>query len=215
MGIIFDIIIVAIIALNIYSCYKKGLVNLAVGMIAFIAAVILATILYKPVSNLIIENTNFDETIENAIIEKFSAETPDGQPVDVQYVGIWSYLENYIGETVNEKQNEIVADTAETLAVKVINLVVIIAIYLVVRVALFALTFVADIITSLPILKQIDDVGGILYGVIKAGIIVYVVLAIIFFIIGITANTTISSAIDSSFITKFFYDNNILLNLVF
>jgi len=215
MGIIIDIIIVAIIALNIYTCYKKGLVNLAVGMIAFIAAIILAMILYKPVSNVIMENTDLDETIENVIIEKFSAETPDGQPVDVQYVSIWSYLENYIGEAVSETQNEIVADTAQTLSVKVINLIAIIVIYLVVRVALFALTFVADAITSLPILKQLDDVGGILYGVVKALIIVYVVLAILFFVVGLTANTTISSAVDSSFITKFFYNNNILLNLVF
>ena len=45
MGIILDVIIVGIIALNVYSCYKKGLVNLAVGLIAFVAAIILAIIL--------------------------------------------------------------------------------------------------------------------------------------------------------------------------
>lgn len=215
MGIILDVIIVAIIALNIYTCYKKGLVNLAVGLIAFIAAIILAIILYRPISNLVIENTKFDENIENVIVENFSAQTPDGEQVEVQYVSVWSYLEKYIGEAVGETQNEIVADTAATLAVKVINLGVIIAIYLVVRVALFALTFVADAITSLPILKQLDDVGGILYGAIKALIIVYVVLAIVFFVVGLTANTTISTAIDSSYVTKFFYNNNVLLNLVF
>jgi len=215
MGIILDVIIVAIIALNIYACYKKGLVNLAVGLVAFIAAIILAIILYRPVSNLVIENTQFDENIENVIIENFSAQTPDGEQVEVQYVSVWSYLEKYIGEAVGETQNELVADTAATLAVKVINLGVIIVIYLVVRVALFALTFIADAITSLPILKQLDDVGGILYGAIKALIIVYVVLAIVFFVVGLTANTTISTAIDSSYVTKFFYNNNILLNLVF
>ena len=215
MGIILDVIIVAILAINVYLCYKKGLVNLAVGLVAFIAAIILAIILYRPVSNLVIENTQFDENIENVIIENFSAQTPDGEQVEVQYVSVWSYLEKYIGEAVGETQNELVADTAATLAVKVINLGVIIVIYLVVRVALFALTFIADAITSLPILKQLDDVGGILYGAIKALIIVYVVLAIVFFVVGLTANTTISTAIDSSYVTKFFYNNNILLNLVF
>ena len=55
MGIIFDVIIVAIIALNVYVCYKKGLVNLAVGLIAVVAAIILSVIFYKPVSNLIME----------------------------------------------------------------------------------------------------------------------------------------------------------------
>ena len=56
MGIIFDVIIVAIIALNAYLCYRKGLVNLAVGLIAFVAALILAVILFtyfigKPVDD--------------------------------------------------------------------------------------------------------------------------------------------------------------------
>ena len=63
MGIILDIILVAIIALNIFICYKKGLVKLAVGLIAVAAAIILALILYKPVSNLIIENTEIDENV--------------------------------------------------------------------------------------------------------------------------------------------------------
>ena len=55
MGIILDVIIVGIIALNIYLCYKKGLVNLAVGLIAVVAAIILSVIFYKPVTNLVIE----------------------------------------------------------------------------------------------------------------------------------------------------------------
>ena len=213
VGIIIDVIIVSILALNVYSSYKKGLVNLAVGLIAFVAAVVLAVVLCKPISNIIIEKTDLDETIQNVIIENFSADTPEG--AQVQYVSIWSYLETYIGEAVGKTQNEIVADTASTLSVKVINVGVMIAIYLIVRVALFALTFVADAITSLPILKQLNEVGGIAYGLVKSLIIIFVVLAIVFFVVGLTANETISTAIDSTYITKFFYNNNVILNILF
>ena len=213
VGIIIDIIVVAIIALNVYLCYRKGLVNLAVGLIAFVAAIILAVVLCQPVSNLIIENTELDETIENVIVEKFSADVPEG--AQVQYNSVWGYLENYIGERAGETQNQIVTDTAKTLSIKIINVGVMIGIYLVVRVALFALTFVADAITSLPILKQLDDVGGILYGLLKAILIIYLVLAIVSLIVSFTASTVISDTIASSYVTKFFYDNNVLLNLVF
>ena len=68
LGIIFDIILVAIIALNVFICYRKGLVKLAVGLIAVIVAIIVSVVLYKPVSNIIIENTEIDENIENTII---------------------------------------------------------------------------------------------------------------------------------------------------
>ena len=44
MGIILDVIIIAIIALNIFLCYRKGLVKLAVGLIAVLAAVILSIV---------------------------------------------------------------------------------------------------------------------------------------------------------------------------
>ena len=91
MGIIFDIIIVAIIALNIFVCYKKGLVKLAVGLIAVLAAVIVSIVLYKPISNAIIKNTDLDEKIENVIIENFSAKTNENE--EVRYVGIIDYLE--------------------------------------------------------------------------------------------------------------------------
>lgn len=82
LGIIFDIILVAIIALNVFICYRKGLVKLAVGLIAVIVAIIVSVVLYKPVSNIIIENTEIDENIENTIIENFSAET-DGKKIQI------------------------------------------------------------------------------------------------------------------------------------
>ena len=213
MGIILDIILVAIIALNIFICYKKGLVKLAVGLIAVAAEIILALILYKPVSNLIIENTEIDENIEQAIINNFSGDTQENE--EVRYVSVLDYLQKYVDDAVNKTQTEIVTQTAGMMAVKIINVVVLIGIFIIVRAVLVLLTFISDIITSLPILKQFNEVGGILYGAIKALLIIYVVLAIVFLIICYTNNSTISEAINSSYITRFFYDHNLLLNIIF
>lgn len=213
MGIIFDIIIVAIFVLNIFVCYKKGLVKLAVGLIAVLASIILALILYKPVSNLIIENTGIDKKIENAIIENFSADTPNGG--EVKYVGVIDYLEKYVDNAINKTQNEIVYESAKTLAVKITNVIVLLAIFFITRIVLILLTFISDVITSLPLIKQFNEVGGVVYGIFKALLIIYIILAIVFFVIFISGNTTISDMISSSYITKFFYEHNILLNIMF
>lgn len=213
MGIILDVIIIAIIALNIFICYRKGLVKLAVGLIAVLVAIVLSLILYKPISNTIIKNTEIDEKIEKIIIENFSAET-DGN-TEVRYVGIIDYLEKYVDDAVNKTQNEIVYATAGTMAVRFINIAVILLIFLVTRIALIVLTFVSDMITSLPILKQFNEVGGILYGIVKALLVIYVILAIVFFIVYITGNTKISEIISNTYITKFFYEHNLLLNILF
>ena len=100
MGIILDVIVIAIFALNIFICYKKGLVRLAVGLIAVLTAIVLSIILYKPISNLVIKNTGLDKKIENVIIENFSAETKDGQ--EVKYVGLIDYLQKYVGSKGNK-----------------------------------------------------------------------------------------------------------------
>ena len=212
LGIIFDIILVAIIALNVFICYRKGLVKLAVGLIAVIVAIIISVLLYKPVSNIIIENTEIDENIENTIIENFSAETDEQEDTDN---GFMKYMEKYVNDSINKTRNQIVLEASNVIATKVINICVFLGIFIVARIVLILLTFIADIIMSLPILKQFNKAGGIIYGLIKALLIIYVILAIIFFIIYVSGNTTLSNAISSSYITKFFYNNNLLLNLIF
>lgn len=206
MGIILDIVIVAIIALSVYSCYKKGLVNLAVGLIAVVAAIILSVIFYKPVTNLVVENTGLDEMIENTLNETFGEQ--------VRFMGLASYLETEADNIVNGTENEAEYVVASVMAEKTVSLIVFIAIFTAVRVALFALTFVADAITSLPILKQLDDVGGILYGLVKALLIIYAVLAVVSVVVSFTASTEIADVISSSYVTKFFYDNNVILNIL-
>lgn len=213
MGIILDLIIVAIIASNIFICYKKGLVKLAVGLVAVLAAIILSVILYKPVSNLIIKNTGIDKKIENVIIENFSSDTQNGG--ETKYVGVIDYLEKYANDAVTKTQNEIVYETAGTMAVKITNVIVLLAIFIIVRAVLVLLTFVSDAITSLPLIKQCNEVGGVIYGIIKAFLIVYIILAIVFLIVLVSGNSTISDMISSSHITKFFYENNLLLKIIF
>ena len=213
MGIILDLVILGIILLNIFICYKKGLVKLAVGLVAVLVSIILALLLYKPVSNLIIEKTEIDNKIENAIIGNFT--TKQDNEVEVDDSGFMKYIEQYVDDTVNKTKNEIVTEAAGTIAVKVINIGVIILIFVVARLILILLTFITDLITELPIIKQFNEIGGVLYGVVKALLIIYVILAIAFFLVYVTGNVTISEAISSSYITKFFYNNNILLNIIF
>ena len=101
------------------------------------------------------------------------------------------------------------------MAVKITNIVVLLAIFIIIRAILLLLTFISDIITSLPLIKQFNEVGGVVYGIIKGLLIVYVILAIVFLIIMISGKGTLSEIISSSYITKFFYNNNILLNMIF
>lgn len=213
MGIVLDIIIAVVILANIYICYQKGIVKLAVGLIAVLVSIVLAIILYKPVSALIINNTQIDDNIEKAIIENFTVNQE--KAVETEDNGIMKYMESYVDDAVNKTKNQIVIEAAGVISTKLINVGVMIGIFIIARVILVAITLMADIITELPILKQFDAIGGILYGVIKSLLIIYAVLAILFFIVYTTGNTAISEAIANSYITKLFYDHNLLLKIIF
>lgn len=162
---------------------------------------------------MIINNTTIDDNIKKTIIENFTVNEEKQEQTEDN--GLMKYMESYVDDAVNKTKNEIIIESAGVIANKVINIGVIIGLFIISRLILIVLTLVADLITELPILKQFNTVGGILYGLIKSLLIIYVVLAIMFFIIYTTGNTTLSDAITNSFITKFFYNNNILLSIIF
>lgn len=89
-----------------------------------------------------------------SILNNFSADTNGNG--EVRYVGILDYLEKYVDDAINKTQNEIVYETAGTMAIKIVNTAVLLGIFLIVRIVLQLLTFVSDIITSLPINKTIQ-----------------------------------------------------------
>ena len=215
MGIVLDIILIAIMATSIFLGYKKGLVKVAVKLCAFLIAVIVTLHLYKPVSNIIIEKTQLDEKIENIIIENGTKELEKSEEKTEEKEDFLSNMQEYVDNTVAETQNEIVESVAKQVSVRLINIIVIVGLFIATRLLLIVLVLISDLITSIPIIKQFNELGGVLYGVIRGLLLVYAILSVVFLIISMTANNNLLTLIESSIITELMYKNNILLNIIF
>ena len=213
MGIILDIIILAIMAISIFLGYKKGLVKVAVKLCAFLIAVVVTLAFYRPVSNIIINNTEVNENIEKIIIENGTKKIEESNQEENQ--NFLDNMQEYVDNTVTQAQNEIVESAAKEISVRLINIVVIVGLFIITRLALIVLVLISDVITSLPIIKQFNKLGGIIYGVVRGLAVIYLVLAIVFLIVSTTANNSIVNTIEGSIITEFMYKNNILLNIIF
>ena len=74
MGIVVDLIIVAVMLLFIFLGYKKGLTGSLIKLLSFVIAIVLAVILYKPVGNVVIENTTIDDNIRTSLNETFGVQ---------------------------------------------------------------------------------------------------------------------------------------------
>lgn len=213
MGIILDIILIAIMAISILFGYKRGLIKVAVKLCAFLIAVIVTLVFFKPVSNIIINNTKLDENIENIIIENGTKELEEGN--EEEQKNLLDNMQEYVDNTVTQAQNEIVESAAKEISIRLINILAIIGLFIITRLILIALVLISDLITNIPVIKQFNKLGGIIYGIIRGLLLIYVMLAIAFLIVSMTANSNILSAIEGSILTKFMYGNNILLNIIF
>ncbi len=205
MAIIFDIVAVGLIALSIFIGYKQGLIKAGIKILSFFIAIIVALILYKPISNIIINNTSIDDNIKNTMIEKI---LPEGSSEDEEVE---------IGDSISSKLLEGASNTIEEIAnsftVKLIEIITILLIFIIVKIALKFISKLTDIITKLPILKQVNKLGGTIYGIIRGFIFVYTILAVVY-LISPLLNNNVRENIDNSFITKALYNNNLILNIL-
>ena len=214
MGIIFDLILILILGSCIFVGYKKGLVNVVFKVFAFLVALIITFILYKPITNLIVNHTQIDETIESVIIENATKEVENTENNANEQVTVNEYVQKYVQNTGTEIQNNLVESVAEPIAYNVVSIGVGIVLFVIARIALILLNFITDTLAELPIIKQCNEIGGIVYGLLKGLLIVYVILAILFFIISVNNSIALNEAIDSSFLTKILYAHNLILNII-
>jgi uncharacterized membrane protein required for colicin V production len=212
MGIILDLIVLAIVILSIILGYKRGLISVVFNLCAFVVSLIITVILYTPISNWVINNTEFDENIKNSIIENGMIEKQETEENDGS---LNTYIQKYVQDGITDTANNAIEQTAGIVAEKVVAIIVAIGLFIVVRIAMILLKFVIGGIANLPIIKQFDKLGGTIYGVIVGFFLVYVLLAVLFFIVSVNNNETILNAINSSIISKILYANNIILNIIF
>lgn len=202
MEIIIDLIVITFILLCVCFGYKKGLVNLGIRMLSFLVAIIITFVLYRPVSMIIINCTQIDESIENVIVEKFDKEkTANEEGQDI----------NFIENT----KNNILVSVAKPLSHNIIYAIVMALLFIISQIILFFISSLSEIVTKLPVINQLNKAGGILYGIILAFFIIYLVLLIISFIAKLNPNSEVEQLIQSTYVTKLLYEYNIFNIFIF
>lgn len=196
---IIDIIILVFILLSAIGGYRKGLVSLGIHLFAFVLALLISFVLYRPIGNIIINTTQVDETIQ-ATIQK-NAET---------MVNTKGFENDLTKSLVESAKNGMLPEVSKELAYNIVYLGTMIVLFLVLRVCLMLVNTVANAISKLPVLDQVNKLGGAAYGVVRGIIITYAVLLIISLGIAINPTTTLAQMINDTYLAKTMMENNIL-----
>lgn len=225
MTIAVDIIILLIMLICIFLGYKKGLLGVAVNILGFFIALIIALVLYTPISNFIINNTQIKPTLQNAIsdtvasyliqedaVEEQEEETDNSSKVMSDYINGFIEQEK---QKIENTEKEIINNVSETVAINIIKIAVGILVFIIAKIGLLFVKVLAEIITKIPVIGDIDKVGGIIYGVLQGLIIIYIVLAVISLIAPTAGDSALLEAINNSYIGKIMYNYNIILKIFF
>ena len=195
---VLDLSMILIIALFTFVGYKQGLVKTAIKILSFFIALVISLSLYKTVTNIIINRTTVDDKIEKKIIAKILPEKYEEK------------LE-LLPDTLAEKGENTINETAIFITEKVLSIIVFILMFLVLKIVLRFVSVLTSLITKLPIIKQIDKTGGIIYGFAKGIIIVITAFAAIA-LISPLIDIKYIQIINNSILGSMLYNHNLLLS---
>lgn len=240
---IMDIIVLAVIVIAGFIGYKNGCVKTVIRLLSFFVAIGLALLFYKPLAVILTENTSIDDWIIEKIVstevtenekQEISEGNIDDDLNDVEATtnetekneveenndllyNILGHLPDIFSENFNF--NEATENAKHELATQVseliMNLLSLIIIYVIVKVALFVAMFIIDGIMKIPVLKQLNEVLGLIVGAIVGVMQLYVAFSVITFISSITDISFVVDSIKASMIARVLFENNLIINLLF
>ena len=126
MGILFDLGILLIIFISTIIGYKVGFIKVAFRLLSFILALVIALVLYKPISNLIIDHTSIPHKIETQISSRLSSE--DKSSTD-------NIVSNYYNNVKNYSTNVM----AHNISITIVNISSVLLVFIITRFLLFFL----------------------------------------------------------------------------
>lgn len=219
---IYDVLIVAVLAFFAVLGWRRGLLlslcGLAVAIVAFLGAGVLADTLDDPVANAI--QPSLASAIQESIGSHMESK-PEGaaaDPIDAlrDMGGLYEWAADALAET-RETMDSVVLGTiqgvarsaAQAIAVQIAHAILFVVAFVALFILLTVLLHVLDLVAKLPGLNFCNGLGGGVIGLIKGGIIV---------LVAVTALMASSfrpdpQTLESSYILRFFVTYNPILAL--
>lgn len=215
MGILIDIITVAIMALFIFIGYKKGLIKVALGLVAIIVSILIALIFYRPTADFIIDNTQLDNVISENIYNKIKdVDFNNITAEEKEKNQILKMADKQIKKAIEESRDNTAQYVSNSLTRTIIEGISLIGLIIILRIALLALNLLSDVVASLPIIKQFNKSGGIIYGIIEGFLVINLIFAILYILNPIVSTIKIEQMVNQTKLSKLIYKNNVIITAI-
>ena len=229
-----DIAIIAILAIGFaIGCYKGFLVSL-LSLVSSIGSWVAAFLGFRPLAALILEKTNFDNTLLY-----FTAGTEKLSDLSVANTDIFALSQERITEIITKSHlpepvenmilnnifGQVFADRGittmsdyfnQTIINLSLSLISFLIIFLAVRVIFAFIIGLVDYVAQLPVLRQFDKLAGGVSGLLQAAVILVILFAAMPILISVVPAETIdlNKYVEASKLAGFFYNHNWIFNIL-
>ncbi len=213
---IVDLIILVLIGVCIFLGAKRGLILSMISALSLVIALLVGYLL-MPVVGGVLQQTllasSTEETVYTYISEAVSSEA--GYEVTLEKSELPDFLKDKVVDILEESQKQETVEKGIRKAAKAVSDLVVkaVSILLVAVITFIVLISVKSIwkgIRKLPVLHQVDTVGGVVFGLCQGVLIVStVMLALSLFVTG-GASNMLMATIQESYVGGFFYSYNFL-----
>ena len=197
-----DIIVSAAIVAAYIIGSKRGLVKTVWNAVSWIVAVAAVFFMIQPAIEFV-QKTPLADNL-NAKIYTMMQEKPEESIQCEEALPKFLTKDTDIIDNISEK-------TAEDITALILKIAVGLSLFVIMKLVLLILFGVINAISKLPLINSTNKLLGGLIGVVNIMFVIYAVCAAIMLM---ADNEDIIGVINSSYVIKYFYDNNILMQLM-
>ena len=219
------ILVIIIFLGSTYSGYKKGLFKTIFSIASIIIAILITTFVSPYIAVQINNNNVINSKIRKQVIglidSSIENKSDEEQREFIDNMPVPKYIKSYLKKNNNlqvyqdralDSFSEYIVDGLVRI---IINLITFIVVYCLIRVGLFVVTIMGNIITRLPIIEQFDGMGGTLLGAVQGIIEVWIVFIVITFLSQTEIGMSAMQCIENNGLLNILYNNNIIMQIMY
>ncbi len=195
-----DIVIIGLICVGVISGAARGFVASITSVACMIISIVVAKTYYNALAMLLLTKTSLKDVLTNYMVEKKLLN------------GVTSLMPG--GNMTTFYSDYFVEDIQTFLSIAIINIISIITIYFVVRIVLYVVEGYVKGATKMPVLNEINKLGGGTIGLIKMVFILLMVFAVITPTSNIIPWQGLKDALQTSILAKYLYSYNFILGWI-
>ena len=218
-----DIVVILVILLFAYLGYRRGLLLGIYSIGAYFIAIFLGFVLRKPVVAFINKTPLPDKlynNIYNRLLEYNTSKAGEGVVSSKDYIEslkLPSLIENFLKKNIAGGQSAF-ESLAESISAKVTGFIITVLAFLVTFVIVLILMLILKRIfktaRELPVIKQVDSLGGILLGALEGILIVCIAVLFVYLFSSRESFAPVLESIEESKIAYFFFEKNFLAGIL-